>query len=98
MALYVHCWYEMEFDWDMANVEHIAKHGISPEECEQAYLNGPVIIRPQMRKGETRQLCLGQTSRGRLLTFVIMERQGRIRFVTAHPMHHKQREIYREEE
>jgi uncharacterized DUF497 family protein len=88
----------MEFDWDAANLEHITRHGISPEECEQAYLNGPLVIEQQVRKGENRRLCLGETSEGRLLTFVITERQGRIRFVTAHPMHTKQREIYREEE
>ncbi len=88
----------MEFDWDAANLEHIARHGISPEECEQAYRNGPVVIEQQIRKGEGRQLCLGETSDGRLLTFVVTERRGRIRFVTAHPMHQRQREIYREEE
>lgn len=88
----------MEFDWDTANLEHITRHGISPEERELAYLNGPLAIEHQIRKGENRHLCLGETSKGRLLTFVITERQGRIRFVTAHPMHNKQREIYRGEE
>src|ERR1035441_8427735 len=29
----------MEFDWDAANVAHIARHGITPEECEEAYWN-----------------------------------------------------------
>jgi hypothetical protein len=31
----------MEFDWDAANVAHIAQHGITPEECEEAYWNAP---------------------------------------------------------
>jgi uncharacterized protein len=88
----------MEFDWDVANLEHIYRHGISPEECEQAFLNGPLVIEQQVRKGENRRLCLGETFEGRLLTFVVTERQGKVRFVTAHPMHNKQREIYREEE
>jgi uncharacterized protein len=88
----------MRFDWDAANLEHIARHDISGEECEQAYLNGPLVVEQQVRRGENRYLCFGETSEGRLLTFVITERQGRIRFVTAHPMHHRQREIYREEE
>jgi hypothetical protein len=34
----------MTFDWDVANVEHIARHGITPVECEEAYRNGPMII------------------------------------------------------
>jgi uncharacterized DUF497 family protein len=76
----------------------LVRDGVSPEECEQAYLNGPLVIEQQVRKGENRHLCLGETSGGRLLTFVITERRGKIRFVTAHPMYDKQREIYREEE
>jgi len=43
-------------------------------------------------------LCLGETNADRLLTFVITERKDKIRFVTAHPMHAKQQEIYRGEE
>ena len=41
---------------------------------------------------------VGETNAARLLTFVITERQDKIRFVTAHPMHAKQREIYQGEE
>jgi uncharacterized DUF497 family protein len=88
----------MEFDWDAANVAHIARHGIAPEECEEAYWNGPMVIEVQERKRERRKLCLGETDAAKLLTFVITERSDKIRFVTAHPMHTKQREIYRGEE
>ena len=88
----------MEFDWDAANVAHIARHGITAEECEEAYWNGPMVIEVQERKRERRRLCLGETNQARLLTFVITERKDKIRFVTAHPMHAKQREIYRGEE
>jgi uncharacterized DUF497 family protein len=43
-------------------------------------------------------LCLGETNAATLLTFVITERNDKIRFVTARLMHTKQREIYRGEE
>ena len=46
----------MEFDWDAANVAHIAHHGITPEECEEAYANGPMVIEVQERKRELRRL------------------------------------------
>ena len=88
----------MKFDWDRANVAHIARHGITPEECEEAYRNGPMVIEIQERKRERRRLCLGETNAARLLTFVVTERKDKIRFVTAHAMHAKQREIYRGEE
>ncbi len=57
-----------------------------------------MVIEHQRRKRERRRLCLGETSQRRLLTFVVTERKGKIRFVTAFPMHPRQREIYREEE
>ena len=88
----------MVFDWDTANVEHIARHRITPDECEEAYRNGPMVIEHQRRKHERRRLCLGETNRGRLLTFVVIERTGKIRFVTAYPMDALQRRIYRGEE
>lgn len=40
----------------------------------------------------------GETNRRRLLTFVVIERKGKVRFVTAYPMHPSQREIYEGEE
>ena len=52
----------------------------------------------QERKRERRRLCLGETNNGRLLTFVVTERQGQIRFVTAYPMPPQMREIYRGED
>ena len=75
-------------------MEHIARHGVSSAECEEAYRNGPVVIEHQRRKRERRRLCLGETNTGRLLTFVVADRKGKIRFVTAFPMPSKQQEIY----
>jgi uncharacterized DUF497 family protein len=86
------------FDWDAANVEHIARHGITPEECEEAYRSGPMVIERQRRKHERRRLCLGETRRGRLLTFVVIDRVDKVRFVTAYPMPAPQRRIYRGED
>jgi uncharacterized DUF497 family protein len=87
----------MIFDWDEANVDHIARHGVTSTECEEAYCNGPLVIEHQRRKRERRRLCLGETNSGRLLTFVT-ERRGKLRFVTAYPMPPQMREIYRGEE
>ena len=67
----------MEFDWDEANLAHIARHGITRGECEEAYRNGPMVIEHQRRKRERRRLCLGETNAARLLTFVVTERKER---------------------
>jgi uncharacterized protein len=73
------------FDWDTANTGHIARHGVSPEEVEQAFANNPLaVLASQKRGGETRVLCAGLTDTGRALQFVYTIRRGRIRIITAH--------------
>lgn len=57
-----------------------------------------MVIEHQRRKHERRRLCLGETNRGRLLTFVVIARTGKIRFVTAYQMDALQRRIYRGED
>ena len=39
---------EIEFDWDEANVSHVARHKVSPEEAEQVILNDPVDLRVEI--------------------------------------------------
>jgi len=32
----------LEFEWDKANREHVARHGVTPEEAEEAILGEPL--------------------------------------------------------
>ena len=32
-----------DFDWDDSNRDHIARHGVTPEEAEQAYMLGVLL-------------------------------------------------------
>ena len=83
----------VKFDWDEANVGHIARHGVKPEEVEQAFTNLPlVVLATQKRAGETRVLCAGLTDAGRALQFVYTLRRRRIRVITAHTAKRKVRE------
>ena len=34
----------MLFDWDESNINHIALHGVTPEEAEQVLQNDPFIL------------------------------------------------------
>jgi len=61
---------ELRFDWDDANIGHIARHDVTPEEAEQVILNGPVEIDYQVIDGEERFADVGITSFGRFLTIV----------------------------
>ncbi len=61
----------MQFDWNKANVEHVARHNVTPDEAEQVIENQPIDIGIAVRKGESRFLQLGKTNTGRVLFVVV---------------------------
>jgi uncharacterized DUF497 family protein len=83
---------EILFEWDEANVEHIARHGYDPDEVEEVF-EGKFKI----RKGrESAYICYGSTLDGRL-AFIVFKRFGgaRIRVITARDMEDNERRTYR---
>lgn len=87
----------MPFQWDEANEEHIARHGIDPEEAEEALSDPdavPASIRPAPN-GEWRGALVGQTESGRYLTVIYTYRQDLIRVVTARDATDAERRRYR---
>jgi hypothetical protein len=74
---------EIEFDWDEANIGHVARHSVLPEEAEQVILNDPVDLGMEIIEGEERYLNLGATVQGRVLLVVTTWREDRVRVVTA---------------
>jgi uncharacterized DUF497 family protein len=85
----------MTFDWDDANIEHIAAHQISPEEAEEA-LSDPFRIPAYRVGGERRRAVLGSTEDGRLLFVVTTRRGNGIRVITARDATTSERRRYRE--
>lgn len=71
------------FDWDEANIQHIARHDIEPAEAEQVILNNPIELEGRQVNGEDRILSLGITNQGRLLLVATTMRGHRLRVVTA---------------
>ena len=84
----------MQFVWDSANVEHIARHGVTPDEAEQVIKNDPFDMAAGHRNGEPRTVHLGETDASRVLVVVITERDGMYRVVTARPADRKERAFY----
>ena len=82
------------FDWDSANINHIAEHGITPEQAEQVFENGPFELDRYFRGGEERRNYLGETDEGLVLTVVATERNDQIRIVTAHRAKRSMRQRY----
>ncbi len=92
------CWYNkgVDFDWDEANKEHIARHGVTPNEAEEA-LTDPDRMSFSARNvpQELRRAYLGATEAGRILVVVYTKRAGRIRVVTARDASPREKRRYR---
>jgi hypothetical protein len=84
---------KLNFDWDEANISHIAEHDVTAEEAEEALTGDPLEMDFEITEGgEDRWSYLGETARGRLLHLVITLRNEKIRVITAFdpPMQDKQ--------
>lgn len=74
------------FDWDEANIDHVQRHGVEPNEAEEALLAPDrVPYSGRTVPGERRYVAVGSTEAGRVLTVVYTRRGGGIRVITARP-------------
>jgi len=65
---------EISFDWDEANMGHIARHGVTPEEAQEVFANGPTEFGSRFVDGEERFQIVGFTNSGRWLCVITTER------------------------
>ena len=84
------------FDWDDANREHVAEHGVAPSEAEEVIANDPLDLELQLRDGEERVLQIGETNAFRVLLVVTTWRGERVRVITAFPAPPQLRALYAE--
>jgi len=75
--------FDLAFDWDDANRDHIARHQVSVEEVEQVVENDPLDIEAETMEGEERISSIGRTDQGRFLVVVTTLRETRLRVITA---------------
>lgn len=86
------------FDWDAANEEHIARHGISTEEAEEALLDRRRIgVAGYNLAGERRWAVIGATESSRILFVVFTRRGGLVRVVSARDATGANRRRYRKD-
>jgi len=82
-----------EFEWDDNNIEHIARHGVFPDEVEDVAFDDAPWIR-KGRKG-TRYM-LGYTVAGRYLFVVyVLKGKGIARVITSMDMDDKTKKLYK---
>jgi hypothetical protein len=82
------------FDWDEANLAHIAEHGVARGEAEEIVTGDPLDLGYEMRNGELRLRQAGETSTGRILAVITTVRNGLTRVVTAYPASRSLRTTY----
>jgi uncharacterized DUF497 family protein len=58
-------------EWDDQNVEHIARHGVSPEDVEFALADQPLFFRNAPGRAAT-HVMIGQDEQGRILYVPIL--------------------------
>jgi hypothetical protein len=85
------------FEWNDANISHIAEHDVTPEEAEEVILADPLEMGFDVETSdEERWSYLGETLRGRVLRVVITLRGEKIRVVTAFEPARQQKLFYAE--
>jgi uncharacterized DUF497 family protein len=85
-----------EFVWPIDRIEHIAGHGTTPEEVEQACFGRAFVRRAKSHGKNPIYYVLGQTAAGRYLFCVVIEfPDGKGYPVTARPMTERERRRYK---
>jgi uncharacterized DUF497 family protein len=81
------------FEWDDNNIQHIARHNLSPDEVESVAFDDE----PWIKKGrEGTRYMLGYTVSGRYLFIVyVLRGKGTARVITAMDMDEKTKKLYK---
>lgn len=84
-----------EFEWDEANIEHLTRHEVSPNEVEQVILDPhALIVEMQSHPEEERFKAIGMTSAGRILVVVFTLHGAVIRPITSYEGSRRDQEMY----
>lgn len=90
----------VDFDWNEGNREkNWVKHRVTIEECEQVFVNIPLLIvdDPGHSGQEQRYAAFGRTNNGRLLFIIFTRRDEQIRIISARDQDKKERRQYEQE-
>ena len=89
---------EQQFNWDIGNIGHVARHNVLPEEAEEAILDPNAILLEIQAGDEERVESVGATSGGRILVVVFTWRGEAIRPITAYAAPVRIQKLYLEGE
>lgn len=85
-----------EFIWPEERIDHIAEHGVTPEEVEEVCFGKSLVLRAKAQGKNPVYYVLGQTKAGRYLFCVVIRfPDGKGYPVTARPMTTDEKRRYR---
>jgi uncharacterized protein len=85
---------EIRFDWDEANMGHVARHGVTPEEAQEALANDPLEVGSKYVNEEERFRSVGRTDSERWLLVVSTDRGEKTRVITAYDASKRNIKLY----
>ena len=86
-----------EFIWPKDRIDHIGRHGVGPEEVEEACFGRSLVQRARSEGKNLVYYVLGQTEAGRYLFCVVIQfPDGRAYPVTVRPMTDKEKRRYKQ--
>jgi uncharacterized protein len=84
------------FDWNEANIEHIAEHDVTPDEAEEVFSDEDNVQNEDIEHSiiEKRFLIIGKTEKGRLLYQIFTRRGDKIRVISSRDINKKEVQLY----
>ncbi len=84
------------FEWDEANIEHIARHNVAPPEAEDVFFDRKNVLDEDLEHSivENRFIIIGKTKKGRLLYQIFTKRGNMIRVISSRDINKKEVQLY----
>ncbi len=84
------------FEWEEANIEHIAQHNVTPDEAEEVFFDTENVLDEDIKHSivENRFIIIGKTKKGRLLYQIFTKRGNKIRVISARDINKKEVQLY----
>lgn len=87
------------FEWDEANIAHIANHNVVLREAEEIFADRNNALKDDLEhstKSELRFIIIGKTQKGRLLYQIFTKRGNLIRVISSRDINKKEVTLYEE--
>jgi len=84
------------FEWDEANIEHVARHNVIPEEAEEVFFDKNNALDEDIKHStvEKRFIIIGKTQKGRLLYQIFTRRGDKLRVISSRDINKKEVNLF----